>query len=122
MRLPTTAGMHGADDDVDDPSVAPDEMLRVPARRFVQLWSVVAIASALGKLLADEFDVGRSLNGPVLAAIAVTVGLVGMLALIRRRVMRSFARTEHARRATASRLCARTIPFAGRSTLRPCGM
>ena len=91
MRLPTSAGSHG-DDDVAYPSVPPDEMLRVPAHRLVSLWSAVAIASVLGKLLANEFDVGRWLSAPVLVSIAVTVGLVGMLALIRRQDASAAAR------------------------------
>jgi hypothetical protein len=88
MRLPPSAGTQGAGDELAGRTAVPDEMLRVPARRLVQMWAAVAI----GAVLATELDVGRWLSAPVLASLAVTVGLAGTLALARRQQARAAAR------------------------------
>jgi hypothetical protein len=71
--------------------IALDRHLRVPSRRFALLWSVVAIGSVVGKLLASELGAAW-LTAPVLLSVAVTVGLIGMLVLIRRQEASAAAR------------------------------
>ena len=89
VRPPATT--HGDRGDVVWSASPPDRLLRVPARRLAGLWSVVAVASVLGKLVANVLDAGW-LTVPVLLAIAVTVGLIGMLVLIRRQEASANAR------------------------------
>jgi len=72
-------------------SAVPDRLLRVPPRRIALVWSVVAIASVLGKVLGSELAVAW-LTAPVLLSIAVTLGLIGMLVLIRRQEASAAAR------------------------------
>lgn len=92
MRLRPSAGTLDDRDDVACSSSVPDRLLHVPVRRLIALWSVVAIASVLGKLLANELDLNGWLSAPVLVSMAVTIGLVGMLVLIRRQEASAAAR------------------------------
>jgi hypothetical protein len=85
-RLP--AGPHRDRSALALPPAPPDELLRVPFRRFALLWAtLLGAAAAIGVL-----DLGGWLTAPGLAAVSVTIGLIGMLALIRRQEAEASAR------------------------------